>query len=77
MRAGTSHRAEILNYRKDGRQIWIETNLVPVLDEAGRVEQVIAIERDITAAETHEAELAEAKRAAEQGEKTKRNSLPR
>lgn len=46
---GQSYRTEILNYTKDGRQIWIETNLAPVFDKHGEIEIVIAIERDITA----------------------------
>lgn len=72
---GQSHRAEIINYTKDGRKIWIETNIAPVFDDEGEVEMVIAIERDITATKTHEAELAEAKLAAEQGERAKSRFL--
>ena len=70
-----SHRAEILNYTKDGRKIWIETNLAPVFDDDGNMELVIAIERDITTSKAHERELASAKRAAEQGEKAKSRFL--
>ncbi len=70
-----SYRAEILNYTKDGRKIWIETHLAPVFDDDGKMEMVIAIERDITASKTHEMELAKAKQAAEQGEKTKSRFL--
>ncbi len=73
--AGRAHRAEILNLRKDGALIWIETNIVPVLDETGVVEMVISIERDISSAKTHEAELAEAKIAAETGERAKASFL--
>lgn len=73
--AGRAHRAEILNQRKDGGLIWIETNIVPVLDEAGAVEMVISIERDISSAKTHEAELAKAKIAAEKGERAKASFL--
>ena len=70
-----SHRAEILNYTKDGQKIWIETNLAPVFDKHGNVELFIAIERDITASKAYEQELANAKRAAEQGEKAKSRFL--
>ncbi|WP_372674527.1 PAS domain-containing hybrid sensor histidine kinase/response regulator [Aquicoccus sp.] len=73
--AGRAHRAEILNQRKDGGRIWIETNIVPVLDETGAVEMVISIERDISSAKKHEAELAEAKIAAEKGERAKASFL--
>ncbi|SHK34619.1 PAS/PAC sensor hybrid histidine kinase [Shimia gijangensis] len=72
---GRSHRTEILNYTKDGRKIWVETNLAPVFDHTGEMEIVIAIERDITESKAHEAELAKAKLAAEQGEKAKSRFL--
>ncbi|WP_165610021.1 ATP-binding protein [Shimia aestuarii] len=72
---GRSHRAEIINYTKDGRRIWIETNLAPVFDETGNMEMVIAIERDVTLAKQHHEELAQAKRAAEEGERAKADFL--
>ncbi|WP_299349397.1 PAS domain-containing hybrid sensor histidine kinase/response regulator [uncultured Shimia sp.] len=75
IKAQRSHRAEILNYTKDGRKIWIETNIAPVFDDNGEMEMVIAIERDITASKAHERELAKAKLAAEQGEKAKSRFL--
>ncbi|WP_372885168.1 ATP-binding protein, partial [Shimia sp.] len=69
------HRAEILNYTKDGRKIWMETNLAPVFNDQGGMDMVIAIERDITAAKAHEVELARAKQAAEQGARAKSRFL--
>ena len=73
--AGRSHRAEILNYTKSGEKIWVEVNLVPILGDDGQVEMVVAIERDITDAKAHEAELAEATMAAETGERSKAEFL--
>ncbi|MCT4608842.1 MAG: ATP-binding protein [Pelagimonas sp.] len=73
--AGRSHRAEIVNYTKDGRRIWVETNLAPVLDQDGQTEMVVAIERDITAMKTHQEELGRAKRAAEENERAKSSFL--
>ncbi|SEQ18074.1 PAS domain-containing hybrid sensor histidine kinase/response regulator [Thalassovita taeanensis] len=73
--AGTPHRAEILNYRKDGKKIWMETMLVPVLQEDGNTEMVVAIERDVTASKQHAAELAQAKIAAEDGARAKSSFL--
>jgi PAS domain S-box-containing protein len=72
---GKPIRIEVLNYHKDGRKIWMETNLVPVKDESGEIEMVVAIERDITAIKEHEAEMATAKIAAERGERTKSEFL--
>lgn len=68
-------RAEILNRRKDGVRIWVETNIVPVLAEDGSVEMFVAIERDITAIKAHESQLALAKAQAERGEQAKTEFL--
>ena len=68
-------RAEIINYTKDGRRIWIETNLAPVFNDAGEMDMVIAIERDITEAKEYETELAAAKSVAEQAEQAKSDFL--
>ncbi len=73
--AGKSFRAELLNRRKDGKEIWIETNQVPVFDEAGRVEIYISVERDVTAAKSYEKQLQEARLAAEEGARTKEEFL--
>jgi PAS domain S-box-containing protein len=35
--------AEILNKRKDGTEIWVETNQVPVLEPSGEIEIVVAV----------------------------------
>ncbi len=75
IRGGRTHRAEIINYTKDGRRIWVETNLAPVFDESGNMEMVIAIERDVTLAKQHQEELAQAKLAAEEGERAKADFL--
>ncbi|MCW9042573.1 MAG: ATP-binding protein [Pseudopelagicola sp.] len=73
--AQKSHRAEIINRRKDGRLIWVETHLTPVFDDAGNLEMIVAIERDITATKAHQDELGRAKRAAEKGERAKARFL--
>lgn len=75
IRAGQPHRAEILNYRKDGGQIWIETTIVPVLDDHDQVEMVVSIERDVTQSREHAQELARAKLAAEEGARAKSRFL--
>ena len=72
---GEPLRTEILNRRKDGTQIWVETNQVPVLAKDGTVEMIIAIERDVTAQKQYAKELAAAKLAAEEGERAKSQFL--
>jgi len=73
--AGKPFRAELVNRRKDGKDIWIETNQVPLFDDAGRIETYIAVERDVTAAKQHESELEEARHAAEEGARIKEEFL--
>jgi PAS domain S-box-containing protein len=41
-------RAELINYTKDGKEIWLELDLVPVRDEAGLPTHIVAIQRDVT-----------------------------
>ena len=72
---GEPYAAEILNYTKSGHQIWVETNIVPILDDAGEVSMIVGIERDITRSKIHARELAEAKQAAEQADRAKSEFL--
>ncbi len=72
---GEPFRAELVNKRKDGKDIWIETNQVPVFDDTGRIEVYIAVERDITAAKEYERNLEEARLAAEEGARIKEEFL--
>jgi PAS domain S-box-containing protein len=58
-------RVEICNRTKDGRPVWMEISLNPVLRADGTPEVFIAVERDITQAKAHERELAQARVAAE------------
>ena len=45
---GVTYRAEILCNSKNGNSVWIERQIFPVLDDKGKLYQVISIERDIT-----------------------------
>ncbi|MHA6264126.1 PAS domain-containing hybrid sensor histidine kinase/response regulator [Arenibacterium sp. CAU 1754] len=74
-RLGRPFRGEIQNVTRDGRTIWIETNQVPVLDDEGRVEMTVAIERDITQAKQSARDLAKAKEKAEEGARAKADFL--
>ena len=51
-------RSELLNYRKDGSEFWVELVVVPLLDEDGRRTHVLSIRRDITERKHAEIELA-------------------
>ncbi len=63
-------RVEILNYRKDGTQFWVELNIVPISDENGWYTHWVSVQRDVTERKRVEAEretlLAEAVEQAEQ-----------
>ncbi|HBE21765.1 MAG TPA: PAS domain-containing protein [Cyanobacteria bacterium UBA11149] len=52
-------RAELINYRKDGSEFWVELNIVPIVDDNGNYTHWMAIERDIT--ERKQSETASAK----------------
>lgn len=73
--AGRRVRAEVVNYTKAGDRIWVETTLAPILGKDGRIAFTVAVERDITAAKYHEAELAAAKHAAEKADRAKSEFL--
>ncbi len=41
-------RVELINYRKDGTEFWVECNIVPFADEKGSFVHWVSIQRDIT-----------------------------
>jgi PAS domain S-box-containing protein len=41
-------RAEVVSYTKAGDELWLEIDLAPIADEAGRYTHWVAVERDIT-----------------------------
>ncbi len=55
--AGRAVRSELLNYRKDGTEFWLELEITPLLDQAGRPAHFVAIERDITERKAQEEAL--------------------
>jgi PAS domain S-box-containing protein len=40
--------ARLLNYRKDGTEIWLDLAIVPIADESGWFTHFVAIQRDVT-----------------------------
>jgi two-component system, sensor histidine kinase len=64
-KAARSFRAELRNRTRDGHTIWIETSSVPILNPDGSLAMTVQVERDVTAARAHAAELAEARVRAE------------
>ncbi len=45
-------RRQVVNYRKDGTEYWMDIDIVPVLNAAGKCTHFAAIERDITESKT-------------------------
>ncbi len=48
VKAGIGFSAEIVNYRRDGVAYWLALEVQPLLDDAGKLTNFMAIERDIT-----------------------------
>lgn len=50
-------KTEIINYDKDGREYWVELNIIPIADRQGKYTHFVAVERDITERKQAEQEL--------------------
>ena len=48
---------QVINYKKDGAAYWMDINIVPIFDAAGKCTHFAAIERDITEQKKSEAQL--------------------
>ncbi len=72
---GNRFHCQIINKTKDGRDIWVGTNIFPIKDDDGNVTMNIGIERDITRTKQYEKELAEAKLVAEKADRAKTDFL--
>src|SRR5262249_23732790 len=56
---GEPLQVELLNYRKDGSELWVELSLVPVPDPDGKVGHWGMIQRDVSDRKRAEEELRE------------------
>lgn len=72
---GETWHGEICNKRKDGRLYWVESTITPLLNDAGKPYQYIAIRTDITTIKATEDKLIDAKLQAEKANKAKSEFL--
>lgn len=73
--AGQPFRGEVEIQTRDGRDVWVESNQVPIFDSQGNVDRIITVERDITEQKLVAQKLDAAKREAEQGARAKSEFL--
>ncbi len=60
-------RVELLNYRKDGSEFWVELNIVPVADEKGWYTHWVSVQRDVSEGKRAQRQLEEQVRLAAMG----------
>lgn len=70
-----NRRVEVLNRTKTDGRVWMDVILSPIFNPDGSHAMTIAVERDITDAKAHEAELSRARQAAEAAAQAKSRFL--
>ena len=73
--SGRTWHGEICNRAKGGDEYWVAATIVPLMDATGRPHEYIAIRTDITARKQVEAELIEARNAADAANRAKSEFL--
>jgi PAS domain S-box-containing protein len=66
---------EIANYRKDGTEFWVESNIVPFAEERGWYVHWVSVQRDITQRKEFEDAMKLSKEAAEEASQAKSDFL--
>ncbi|MDA5557603.1 PAS domain-containing hybrid sensor histidine kinase/response regulator [Shimia sp. MMG029] len=72
---GAPLRTELHNRQNNGRDLWIDFQLLPIKSAAGDIEFFVTIARDITAVKEHSESLRQAREAAEEVAKAKSSFL--
>ncbi len=54
---GITVQAELINYRKDGTEFWVDLNIVPIPTPQGKPQHFVAIQRDISERKQTEARI--------------------
>jgi len=57
VQAGRGARAQVLNRRKDGRELWLDIDMQPLRDSAGAAEGFVAVAADVTERRRAQADL--------------------
>ena len=70
-------RVEILNYRKDGSEFWVELNIVPVANERGWFTHWVSVQREITERKAAQVVLEQARDEAQRANNAKSEFLSR
>ena len=70
-------RIEVLNYRKDGSEFWVELNIVPVANEQGWYTHWVSVQRETTESKRAQKALEQARDEAEHANRAKSEFLSR
>ena len=70
-------RVDILNYRKDGTEFWVELNIVPVANERGWYTHWVSVQREITERRAAQVVLEQARDEAQRANLAKSEFLSR
>lgn len=75
IRNGHEFNEDVLQYRKDGTTLWVESKLIPVPDDSGETSRWISLQTDITRRRQTQEALLAAKKSAESSSRAKSEFL--